>query len=365
MLSWRSPGHPQAGGAETFTFEILKRAVSRGHSVTWFSAASPGMPAHETVDGVHFLRAGRQWTVHLRAWRWLRRHRDDFDLVVDQINTLPFLTPWYVSAAKRRLLIFQTAREYWWRQTRGVFRLLAPVGYVLEPLYLRTYRKTLTLTISESTKADLIRFGIPAARIAIVPVAITGEAADRLPEKTGPFRLIVVGRLTPAKFVEEAIEAFSIVHQSIPECVLDLVGSGESRYRARLKRRVASLGLEKQVVFHGWQPDERKVELLTRAHVHVFTSHREGWGLTVNEAGALGTPTVGYDAPGVRDSIGDERQLADLRLGPGGLARRIVALHEDPSLYEEVRTRAWRFARELSYDKATDSFLEALEVPDA
>ena len=106
MLSWRSPGHPQCGGAETLTFEILKRAVSRGHDVTWFAASFPGAVENETIDGIRLVRCGRQWTVHFRAWRWLRRQKDAFDVVVDQINTLPFLTPLYIRESQRRLLIY-------------------------------------------------------------------------------------------------------------------------------------------------------------------------------------------------------------------------------------------------------------------
>jgi glycosyltransferase involved in cell wall biosynthesis len=42
---------------------------------------------------------------------------------------------------------------------------------------------------------------------------------------------------------------------------------------------------------------------LAQAHVLVATTIREGWGLNVSEASAVGTPTIGYDAPGLRDSI--------------------------------------------------------------
>jgi len=362
MLSWRSPDHPQAGGAETLTFEILERAVSRGHEVTWFSASFPGALENETIDDIRFVRRGRQWTVHFRAWRWLRRHKGEFDVVVDQINTLPFLTPLYVEEPQRRLLIFQTAREYWWRQTRGVFRVVASLGYLAEPLYLKAYRSTRTITISESTRAELVDLGTPSARISVIPMAITSPVLDELRPKDGPFRLIVIGRLTPAKFVEEAVDAFARVHAVVPDCVLDIAGSGDPKYQAKLERDIANRGLSDEVEFHGRVSEERKAELLERAHVHVFASHREGWGLTVNEAGACGTPTVGYDAPGVRDSIRDPRLLGALRDGPAGLAKRVVALHEDQVLYEEVRKEAWRFARALSYEKTTYAFLEALNA---
>ena len=362
MLSWRSPGHPQGGGAETLTFEILKRAVSRGHEVTWFAASSPGALENETIDGIRFVRRGRQWTVHFHAWRWLRLHKDEFDVVVDQINTLPFLTPLHVRESQRRLLIFQTAREYWWRQTRGLFRLVAPLGYLAEPLYLKAYRSTRTITISESTRSELVELGIPANRISVIPMALARPALDELRPKARPFRLIVIGRLTPAKFVEEAVEAFARVHDVIPDSVLDIVGSGDLKYQAKLERNIANRRLGDAVEFYGRVSEKHKIELLKRAHVHVFTSHREGWGLTVTEAAACGTPTVGYDAPGVRDSIRDPRLLGEMKEGPDELAKRIVALNDDPLLYEEVREAAWRFARSLSYEKTTDAFLKALNA---
>ena len=105
------------------------------------------------------LRVGRQWTVHVQAWRWLRSRLDHFDRVVDQINTIPFFTPAYVPVGQRRGWIHQLAREYWWRETRGAFRLISPIGYVAEPLYLRAYRGTDMLSLSESTSADLRSVG--------------------------------------------------------------------------------------------------------------------------------------------------------------------------------------------------------------
>src|SRR6202022_5190849 len=94
LLNWRDPMHPRAGGAEVFTYEIAKRLVSGGDSVEWFSAAVPGAPTEEARDGIRFVRAGRQWTVHWHAFR--RYHgklRARFDVVIDQVNTIPFFTP--------------------------------------------------------------------------------------------------------------------------------------------------------------------------------------------------------------------------------------------------------------------------------
>jgi glycosyltransferase involved in cell wall biosynthesis len=361
MLSWRYVDHPAAGGAEVVTHEVLRRFVARGMDVTCFTAAHPGGMRNGELDGVRLIRAGSQWTVHLHAWRWLRRRLHEFDRIVDQVNTIPFFTPLYARQKTPHLLIWQLAREYWFRQMRGPLRLVAPIGYVAEPWYLGAYRATPAVTCSESSAEDLRRLGIGDRGLEIVPLALPFEALDDLRPKSGRWRMIVVGRLTPAKFVEEAIETFAAVQAQVPEAELDVVGGGDPAYARRLQRRVEALRL-RQVVFHGRVPEERKLSLLRDAHLHVFCSHREGWGLTVTEAAAMGTPTVGYDAPGVRDSIDDARLLApigDVRK----LADRVLWLHAAPIAYEALRRRAWERASALSYERTAGAMAAALGVP--
>lgn len=358
MLSWRSPGHPQGGGAEALTHETLRRAVERGHEVTWFSAMWPGAAPMEEIDGIRVIRRGRQWTVHLQAWRWLRGRTSEFDVIVDQVNTIPFLTPLYVGASQRRLYIFQTAREYWWRQTSGVFRLVAPFGYVAEPWYLKTYRRTRAITISASTRDELADLGLARECIEIIPMANTFPAVDQLGPKPAGFRVIIVGRLEPAKQVEEGIAAFAVLQRTIPDASLDIVGSGRDDYLQRLQGLIRARDVS-NVSFHGRVSEERKHDLMGAAHMHVFTSHREGWGLTVTEAAALGTPSVGYSVPGVRDSIGDPDRLVT-RGDCDALGRLLLRYASDPDAYDRVRRQAWESTRGLSYEATTDAFLEAL-----
>jgi glycosyltransferase involved in cell wall biosynthesis len=361
ILNWRYVDHPRAGGAETLTHGILRLLVEEGHEATCFTATYPGAASEGEIDGVRIVRRGRQWTVHAHAWWWLRRRRRDFDRVVDQINTIPFFTPLYVAKPQRRFLIYQLAREYWWRETRGLFRLISPIGYAAEPLYLRAYRRTPCLTISRSTADDMVSLGFRRSEIAIIPLAIESDPVAALQRKPSGFRLIVVGRLTPAKFIEEAMLAFAMIQREIPEATLDVVGSGDEKYARRLERLATRKGM-REVTFHGRVSTERRQELFERAHVHLFASHREGWGLTVSEAGAAGTPSVGYDAPGVRDSIADARFLAPIG-DSAELANRALLLARDPELYARARQEAYDRARSLTFDRSAEVFLQALGKP--
>jgi glycosyltransferase involved in cell wall biosynthesis len=357
-LSWRYLDHPAAGGAEQVTHEILRRLARELDEVTSFTASYPGASVRDTIDGVKIVRGGRQATVHLHAWRWLRTRRERYDLVVDQINTIPFFTPLYVPASKRIFFIHQLAREYWWRETRGAAKLVAPLGFIAEPGIMRIYRSSRGVTGSESTARDLTALGIPRDRITIVPYPISMQPVDSLEPKPNGLRVVVLGRLTPAKFVEEAILAFAEIQRAVPEAALDVLGGGDDRYRARLERMVQGLSLS-NVTFCGRVAEEQKRGMLARAHVHLFTSHREGWGLVVSEAAAMGTPSVGYDVPGVRDSIGDQRLL--VRSGDTiGLASRAKGLCRDPQFYAEVRQAAWKRTLEMSPDAAAKGFARAL-----
>lgn len=355
ILSWRDIAHPQSGGAEVLTYETVRRLVADGHQVTWFAARFPGASETETIDGVRIIRQGRAWTVQFRAWRWLRRRLGEYDRVIDQINTLPFLTPWYVPARQRRFFIMQLAREYWFREAPGLFRLLAPIGYLLEPWSLRRYRKTKGVAISESTKNDLVALGLPARNISIIPMAITVRPAGRLPTKSGSPTVMILGRLTPAKFVEEGIEAFRAIQRAYSQARLWIAGRGQPAYRRRLERLVKRRGL-RHVKFYGGVSEAEKQQLLRKAHLLVFTSHREGWGLIVNEAAAFGTPTVGYDVPGVRESIGEPSQLAP-RGDTAKLAERALVLLDDRPRYDRARRAAWQRAKRMSYDQTARKFL--------
>ncbi len=155
FLNWRDIRNPEAGGAEIVTHEVAKRWVAQGHEVSLITSAVPRMLVPtETVDGVHIRRIGRLRTgsFHLRV-QWELAHLRGFDVVIDEINTVPFFTPLW----RRRLppivgLIHQLAVEVW---DAEVPRPVAAVGRWLEPRMLRIYRDVPMITVSESTKRDL------------------------------------------------------------------------------------------------------------------------------------------------------------------------------------------------------------------
>jgi len=293
IFNWKDLAHPLAGGAEVFTEQVARALVARGNSVTLFTAAVAGRPAHETVQGVDIVRAGGRFSVYREARRyWRKPHPRPFDVVIDEINTRPFMTPRWLRGAPVVALIHQLAREIWSYETQFPVSVLG--RYVLEPWWLRAYRGVPAMTVSESSAASL-REHHGWRDLTVVPEGWTPRDVPVLPKEVDP-TVVFLGRLVAMKRPDDALDAFRNLARTHPSAKLWIIGDGPQR--ADLERDVRS-----SVRFFGRLPTDEVVERLGRAHVLVSTSIREGWGLNVSEAALCGTPTIGYSVPGLVDSI--------------------------------------------------------------
>ena len=116
------------------------------------------------------------------------------------------------------------------------------------------------------------------------------------------------------------------------------------------------------VSFRGRVSEDEKVSLLQASDLLIACAVREGWGLTVTEAARRGTPAAAYDVPGLRDSILDGRTGVLTPPTPAALAAAAESLLRDPGRYEQVRHAAWDRARNLSWERTTDAFEQALQT---
>jgi len=357
ILNWRDPANPKSGGAELFTHEIAKRLVAGGDTVEWFSAAFPGAAPEEYLGGVRIIRAGNQWTVHWRAYRRYRHKlRSRFDVVIDQVNTIPFFTPLW-SDIPVFMLIHQLAREVWWYESPFPVNF---AGYALEPLYLRCYRRVSVLTVSKSTEGDLLKLGF-AGPITIVPEGIEPGFHPAARKSEIP-TFLYVGRFAPSKRIEDIVRAFYEFKQEINAGVLWLAGGGKAEYTGRIRRLVHDLNLDQDVRFLGAVSLDDKYARMGQAHVLLMASAREGWGLAVSEANACGTPAVVYDVHGLRDSVIHERTGLVVGRSPKHLADGMIRMWRDPKLYSRLAAEAEKVAQLLTFEKAARVVRDRLGV---
>jgi len=341
------------GGAEVFTREVAKRWVEGGHEVTLFTSEFPSSKREEVLDGVRVVRAGGRFGVYWSAKRSYRRFfsKEGYDVVVDEINTRPFFAPKFVKNGEKVVaLIHQLAREYWFYETPF------PISYVgyyfLEDRWLRNYVDVPTVTVSESTKQDLLGLGFK--NVIVVPEGLSFKPLRRVPEKEKHPVVAYVGRLRRAKRPDHAVKAFRIVKERFPDAELWVVGDGG--FREDLKR-MAGDGVR---FFSGLSGVKRRA-LVKRAWVLVNPSVREGWGLNVVEANALGTPCVAYDVAGLRDSVRDKETGWLSEAGNvEDLADKLVLVLSDDGLREKLSSGALGFSKSFSWDGCAEAFFKIM-----
>ncbi|MGI0011963.1 MAG: glycosyltransferase family 4 protein [Nitrososphaera sp.] len=351
--NWRDIRNPEAGGAEVFTHEVCKRLVKKEYveSITLFTSSFPGAESEEVIDDIRVVRAGDKYSVYRKARNYYHQNQTSFDVVVDEINTKPFDTPSYVRDKPVIAVIHQLAREFWFYETAFPINLLG--FYFLEKYWLRKYRNIPTITVSRSTEEDLRNWGF--SDVSVVPEGISISPLRTLPEKEVMPTVLYVGRLKKAKKPDEALKAFRIIKDEMPDARLWIVGSGYMEQELREIARKLFPKDSSNITVFGKQSAERKHELMSRAHVLLVPGVREGWGLVVTEANAMGTPAVAYDVPGLRDSVIEGITGA---LVPSGdyvaMAIESVELLRNHVKHEMYSRRALRNASNFDWDKTTE-----------
>lgn len=364
ILNWRDVKNPLSGGAEEVTHEHAKAWVKAGHTVTFFTASFPGAKAEEYLDGVRIIRRGNNLLIHLFIFHllvcfyYLKNFKGRIDLVVDQIHGIPFFTPLYVKE-KKLAFIHEVAREIW------DYLYPFPISFIgrnLERFYFRFYRETPFIAVSLSTKRDLIKMGIREDKITVIENGITCQPILKLEKKEAPPKVLFVNRLTPAKGIEDAIKAFAYINKEMSEVEFWIIGRSDEGYLKKLKSLANRLALGSKVSFFGFVSEGKKLEFLKSAYVLVHPSIREGWGLIVTEANAMGTPAVVYNSPGLIDSTRHlETGLVCEKNTPEELSENVLNLLQEPQLYEKLRKNAWEWSKTFTWEKAAKNSLMLLE----
>lgn len=356
VLNWRCPTNPRAGGAESVTYELCRRLVGLGHSVEWFGASYPGARTEEVIDGIQVVRRGKQWSVHWHAFRYYRKTLNErFDIVIDETNTVPFFTPLWTSVPSA-MFIHQLAREVWWYEAPFPLSIL---GFVAEPLYLRLYRSRPVITVSASTKSDLLRLGFTGP-ITVVPNGVEPmEETTSLKEPEPTF--IYVGRLAPSKRIHHLLSALSRFRSATGQGQLWIVGTGSKAYERRLADFARRLYLQDAVTFLGRLGTRDKHSRMARAHALLMSSVREGWGLAVIEANACGTPAIVYDIRGLRDAVMDGVNGFVVHSDPRSMATAMLSLAADGDLQGRLAKSSMTFSRRYSFDESIWILISALE----
>lgn len=357
LINWRDLTHPRAGGAELVTMEHAKGWVKIGHSVTWLTGWYGGKK-EEIVDGVHIVRRAGSLTIYIYAMVYLLINSRLIDVVVDEAHGFPFFSPLFT---KKPVVLFihEIAGEIWDYMFPFPKNI---IGKFLESTYFRLYKKCYVWTDAPSTVDELVQRGILRNHCFAIPCPIVYKNPTKIvfhKEKNPTF--IFVSRVVRMKGIEEVIKAFSFICREEPKSKLWIVGGGEDSYVNELKTMISEYGIEKNVIWYGITTDAKKYELMSRAHLLLHASVKEGWGLVVLEAASVGTPAVVYNVSGLKDVVHhEETGIVVQDNSPLTMASNALTLIADNKRYATYQENGKKWVLSLSWKQSTRQSEELL-----
>ena len=301
VVAWRDHGDPEAGGSEMHAHRILSAWSRAGIDVCMTTSSVEDEPHFVAREGYQITRRVGRYSIFPRTMiSGFLGHLGRADGLVEIWNGMPFLSPLW--ARSPRIVFLHHVHAEMWKMVLP--RGLAELGYEFEhrvapPLY----RRTRIVTLSSSSRDEIVeQLRLPASNISICPPGV--EPGFSPGSKRSPTPLVVaVGRLVPVKRFDLLIDAAVRLKAHHPD--LRLVVAGEGYERPALEAQIARAGAGAWIDLPGFVDDDELLELYRSSWLVASSSLREGWGMTVTEAGACGTPAVASRISGHMDAVRD------------------------------------------------------------
>lgn len=363
ILNWKDIKNPEVGGAEIILYEFAKRWIKKGHTVTWFCRAFKDAKKEEFIDGIKIVRSGNKLTTYFHAFLYYRALPKKPDIVLDVLNTVFWQTPLYVPKKKRIAYVNQLAKEVLWHELPPI---IPRIFFILEKIQFKTYKNTYFICYSQSTKNDLILEGIPESNIDIFPIGLDNKRYKPGKKSSSPL-FICINRLVRMKRTDLVIRAMKIVAEKYKNAQLVIAGYGYERNRLDKLRKELNLTdnvlfEDENILFFRKSKKDKKVELMKKAWALVFPSVKEGWGMTVTECGACGTPAIVANVTGLRDSVIANKTGLIVGQNPTveELADAIIKLIKNTKMREKMSKEAINFSKQFTWEKAASRSLSLL-----
>lgn len=355
LLAWRDLDDPEAGGSEIHAHQIASMWAAAGLDVTLRTSFASGHPRLGRRSGYRVVRkAGRYMVFPRAALGEMTRRYGRADGLVEIWNGMPFFSPLWTTGP--RVIFLHHLHAEMWDMTLPPH--LARLGRCIEArLAPPLYRKETVVTLSETSKQELVHdMGFATERVRVVAPGVDARftpGGDRSPTPL----VVAVGRLVPVKRFPLLVEALASVKAQVPE--LEAVIVGEGYEREAIEAVIAGRGADDWIQLAGRVDDDELIDLYRRAWVLASTSAREGWGMTITEAAACGTPAVATDIAGHRDAVHDGRSgvLVDANADFASALQQVLT---DPARRARLSAGAIARAGECTWEATAVGTLEAL-----
>jgi glycosyltransferase involved in cell wall biosynthesis len=355
MLAWRDLDDPEAGGSEVHASTVARLWAEAGIEVTIRTSFAAGQPQMSWRNGYRVIRkAGRYMVFPRAAFSEMMGWHGGKDGLVEIWNGMPFMSP--VWARTPHVTWLHHVHADMWNMTLPP--KLATVGRTLESrIAPKFYRRTPIVTLSDSSKRELVDdLHFKRSMVHVVPPGIDPRFSPGGHKSPTPL-VVAVGRLVPVKRFEVLVEALVRLRSRHPD--LEAVIVGEGYRREQLETQIHEARAERWLHLVGHITDDEVIDLYRRAWVLSSASAREGWGMTVTEAAACGTPSVVTRIAGHSDAVaeGTSGLLAD---SPDELVSGLDRVITDAEVRARLSEGALRHAEQFTWAATARGTLEVL-----
>ncbi len=355
ILAWRDLDDPEAGGSELHASRVASLWAEAGIEVTMRTSYAAGHPQVTWRGGYRVIRkAGRYLVFPRAAFSEMMGWHGASDGLVEIWNGMPFFSPLW--ARRPTVAWLHHVHDSMWEMTLTprLARLGRHLEFDLAPL---VYRRTPIVTLSSSSKEELVRkLHLSPERITVVPPGIDAAFSPGGKRSATPL-VVAVGRLVPVKQFHRLIDALATVRQRQPALRAVIVGEGYER--EALEAQVRELGATDWISLPGRIEQGALIDLYRQAWVLASASLHEGWGMTITEAAACGTPAVATRIAGHADAVVHERTglLVDDPIEMGAAIERVLA---DDALRASLSAAALAYATRFTWGATARGTLEVL-----
>jgi glycosyltransferase involved in cell wall biosynthesis len=357
VLAWRDLDDVEAGGSELHIHEVARLWAAAGLEVTMRTSWAQGQPSEAIRDGYRVIRrAGRHIVFPRAAAAELFRRTGPRDVLVEIWNGMPFLSP--VWNPGPRVIFLHHLHAEMWSMTLGP--KLGALGELFErrvapPLY----RRSAIATLSESSKRELVgELGFSPHRVTVVHPGVDPRySPGGRPESPAPL-VVAVGRLAPVKRYDALVRAAHAARRLVADLRLEIVGEGFER--PLIESVVDELDAGAWVTLRGSVTEAEKIDLYRRAWIIASASVREGWGMTLTEAAACGTPAVATGIAGHQDAVLDGVSGVLAGHDPDALGAAMARVLVDHALRQRLGRGARDRAAELTWTNTATELMRVI-----
>jgi glycosyltransferase involved in cell wall biosynthesis len=357
------------GGGERWYRALADGLVARGHLVTyltlhqWDPAAGPGVPGADVVAVAGDLplytegrrSIGAQLRFALGVARHLAQHGSRYDVVQTPALHLALLGVLAVRSSRRFALVadwFEVWRRDYWLEYLGP--VTGRLGWYGQRVMARSRHAALCFSRLHAERLHALGYD---GEITLLEGLRDVEAEPPQPERPV---VVFLGRHIPEKRATAVVPAVALARKRLPD--LRAVVFGDGPERERVLAQIREHGLEDAVDAPGFAGGEQVHNELRTALCLLFPSAREGYGIVVVEASAVGTPTVVVDGPdnAAVELVEDGANGVVARSAePRELADALVRVSEAGGSLREA-TAAWfrRNRTRLSLDASIDAVVD-------